>query len=87
MVRCGNHEKRVHHDSVQAVRNCYATHFSRKTIVKNANSENDLPGWMTNGDPNYVRPAHDNSRPTPRGWWDLPIAAGMWRADAAQIEH
>lgn len=87
-VRCGNHEGRVYHDSAAQVRACYATHFSRKRITEAAREpeqpEIALPSWLTDEDADYVRPLPSPGRQV-RGWWDLPMAASMWGADAANI--
>ena len=46
----------------------------------------ELPAWMTGGDADYARPLPSEGRRV-RGWWDLPIAESMWRADARQVER
>ena len=86
-VRCGNHGRgiKVYHETTQDVKACYATHFSSPKRQEDARMD-DLPSWMTDEDPTYVRPTPSGGR-TVRGWWDLPIAAGMWRADARAIER
>ena len=64
---------------------CRSSVFSKKRITEAATepAEPDiaLPSWMIDEDADYVRPL-----PTQRiafsGWWDLPIAATMWGADA-----
>ena len=47
-------------------------------------TDDALPSWMIDEDPDYVRPAPPAGK-APRGWWDLLIVEGMWKADAAQI--
>jgi len=87
-VRCGNHDSRIYHDSAREVRECYASHFSKKRITEAltepAAPEIALPSWMIDEDPDYIRPMPSESR-TVRGWWDLPIAATMWGADARDL--
>jgi len=87
-VRCGNHGDKIYHDSAQAVRACYASHFSRKRITEAltepAEPEIALPAWMTDEDPRYVRPLPSQRRRM-RGWWELPIAETMWGADAREV--
>ncbi len=52
-----------------------------------------MPAWMT-GDDSTPTPRQDGPDQTPAtragrptAWYDLPIAAGMWRADAADAHE
>lgn len=82
-IRCGNHgNAKFYHATIEDVRECFA--FSRAERRRRWLGEAEIPSWMTDEDPNFVRPT-DGKRM--RGWWDLPIAASMWRADAWDIER
>ncbi len=81
-VRCGNHNgAKFYHETAADVRECYE--WTRAHAEREVSDESHLE-WMfsTAPDEGYERPA----RSEVSGWWDLPIAEHMWRADAAQIE-
>lgn len=81
-VRCGNHGGvKIYHATVADVRECYE--WTR--AQKDAHTA-DLPSWITDEDPDFVRPAPREGRKV-SGWWNLPIARTMWHADAASIER
>ncbi len=93
-IRCGNHGRdfRVYHNSVAEVRACYATHISSPKRAEDAREDwSNLPcSCDSSTNPCAECAGSGRRKPNPprsSGWWNLPIAASMWRADARAIER